>query len=283
MSGSILDAAGVAKAMAHGAIVWDVRPTDKYYDGHIPGAVSVGDATLVLVDEHTQRLAPVADIARVLGDAGLDLKGEIVVYGRIASPNAYFAEWVLDYFGARKVDVFHDGFEGWKAAGRPISTDPVKRKHVRIRPFANPSMLATMGEVISREKSPVVQFVDVRRFGEYNGDESETQRSGHIPGAVHIPYNLALVDPEAPMKLMSANREESEARELHAGMHLKPAAELRKVYGGLDPKKETIVYCQVGARAAMTAALLNKLGFKSIRVYFPGWIEYGNNPDAPIE
>jgi thiosulfate/3-mercaptopyruvate sulfurtransferase len=128
--------------------------------------------------------------------------------------------------------------------------------------------------VIARENSPGVQFVDVRRFGEFNGDESETLRSGHIPGAVHIPYNLALADPEAPMKMMHGDG---------GDMRLKSTAELRKLYAVLDPHKETIVYCHVGLRAAMTAAILTKLGFRSVRVYYPGWIEYGNEPDAPVE
>jgi rhodanese-related sulfurtransferase len=42
-SGAIVDASAVAKAIARGAIVWDVRQAEKFFDGHIPGAVNVGD------------------------------------------------------------------------------------------------------------------------------------------------------------------------------------------------------------------------------------------------
>ncbi len=260
-SGAILDAAGVSKALAKGAVAWDVRPSEKYFDGHIPGAVNIDDIGLALVDQKTQMLLPVESIARQLGDAGIDLKREIVVYGGTASLNAYFAEWLLDYYGAKKVDVFHDGFEGWKAAGLKVATDAVKRKPVKVRPFANPSMWATTAEVIARVNSPRVQFVDVRRFGEYNGDESDTPKSGHIPGAIFLPHDLVLTESGA----------------------LKSTKELRSIYGKLDPHKETIVYDSTGARAAMTAAILTKLGFSSVRVYYPGWIEYGNEADAPIE
>ncbi len=260
-SGAILDAAGVQKALAKGAIAWDVRPSEQFFDGHIPGAVSVGDVGLAFLNEETQRLLPAPVIASRLGEAGIDLKREIVIYGAPASLDAYFMEWLLDYYGARKVDVFHDGYEAWKTAGLRVATNEAKRKPVKVRPFANPSMWATKGEVVSRIGSVATQLVDVRRFSEYNGDESAAKRSGHIPGAIFIPHDLAM-EPDG---------------------RLKPIAELRKVYAKLDPHKETIVYDSTGPRAAMTAAILTKLGFRSVRVYYPGWIEYGNDTEAPIE
>ena len=260
-SGAILDAAGAQKAIAKGAIAWDVRPSEQFFDGHVPGAVSLGDVGLAFVNQDTQRLLPAPTIASRLGEAGIDLKREIVIYGAPASLDAYFMEWLLDYYGARKVDVFHDGFDAWKEAGLRVATSEAKRKPVKVRPFANPSMWATKGEVVSRIGSPATQFVDVRRFGEYNGDEPGAQRGGHIPGATFVPHDLAL----------------------DADGKLKSLAELRKLYAKLDPHKETIVYGSTGPRAAMTAAILAKLGFRSVRVYYPGWIEYGNDPDTPIE
>ena len=259
-SGAIVDAAEVARAVSRGAIVWDVRPAEKYRAGHVPGAVNIGHVADALLDEKTQLFLPIETIAARLGNAGIDLKREIVVYGDAGNPFPYFAEYALDYFGARKVHVFNDGFEGWSAAGRPVSTAEVKRPKVKVRPFANPSMLVTTGEVLSRIGSPDVQFVDVRRPGEFNGDESETLLGGHIPGAIHIPFEQNRVDRK-----------------------LKSTAALRKLYAGLDPRKETIVYCHTGVRAAMTAAILTRLGFRSVRVYFASWLEYGNQPDAPVE
>lgn len=260
LSGSIVDASAVAKAAARGALLWDVRPAEQYRAGHLPGAVNIGHVADALLDEKTQLFLPIETIAARLGAAGIDLKREIVVYGAQGNAFAYFAEFALDYFGARKVDVFHDGFEGWRAAGLPVSTAEVRRARVKVRPFANPSMLVTTGEVLARLDSPRVQFVDVRRLGEYNGDESETLHGGHIPGAVHIPYDANM-----------------------SGRRLQKTSALRKLYSGLDPRKETIVYCHTGVRAAMTAAVLNRLGFRSVRVYLASWLEYGNQPDPPVD
>ena len=38
-------------------------------------------------------------------------------------------------------------------------------------------------------------------------------------------------------------------------------------YSRLDANKETVVYCQSGVRAAETAAVLDKLGFRNVKVY----------------
>jgi thiosulfate/3-mercaptopyruvate sulfurtransferase len=175
------------------------------------------------------------------------------------------------------VHVFHDGFDAWRAGKRPVSTTDSMLHAVKVRPFANPAMLVVTGEVNARAGSPDVQFVDVRRLGEFTGDESETLHGGHIPGAIHIPYNLQLVDPDAPRKLMAKETTDT------SGMRLKKTAALRKLYASLDPHKETIVYCHTGIRAAMTAAVLTRLGFRSVRLYHASWLEYGNQESPSVE
>jgi thiosulfate/3-mercaptopyruvate sulfurtransferase len=67
------------------------------------------------------------------------------------------------------------------------------------------------------------------------------------------------------------------------GMSLKPDAELIALYALLDPAKETIVYCHTGIRAALTAHVLERLGFRKVRVYHASWLEYGNRVDAKVE
>ena len=63
----------------------------------------------------------------------------------------------------------------------------------------------------------------------------------------------------------------------------KPAEDLKRLYSRLDPNKETIVYCQSGARASQTAGVLQQLGFTKVKVYNSSWLGYGNTLDAPAE
>jgi 3-mercaptopyruvate sulfurtransferase SseA len=63
-------------------------------------------------------------------------------------------------------------------------------------------------------------------------------------------------------------------------MSLKPAEDLKRLYSKLDPSKETIVYCQSGARASETAGVLQQLGFTNVKVYDSSWLGYGNTRDG---
>jgi thiosulfate/3-mercaptopyruvate sulfurtransferase len=121
------------------------------------------------------------------------------------------------------------------------------------------------------------EIVDARTAKEYRGEEIRAIRGGHIPGAIPIHYMENWVDPDAQAKLdkkVVSNKD---------GMNLKPRDQLQSLYAKLDPKKETIVYCQSGVRASETATILKDLGFKNVRVYDSSWLGYGNTLDAPAE
>jgi thiosulfate/3-mercaptopyruvate sulfurtransferase len=66
-------------------------------------------------------------------------------------------------------------------------------------------------------------------------------------------------------------------------LNLKSREQLQALYARLDPKKETIVYCQSGIRASESATILKELGFKKVRVYDSSWLGYGNTLDAPAQ
>ena len=55
-SAVIVDSAYVADALKRNAILWDVRPADAYAKGHVPGAISIGDAAKVLRHDNTERV-----------------------------------------------------------------------------------------------------------------------------------------------------------------------------------------------------------------------------------
>ncbi|GAB1542629.1 hypothetical protein NUACC21_53030 [Scytonema sp. NUACC21] len=111
---------------------------------------------------------------------------------------------------------------------------------------------------------------DVRSPQEYSGEwfnfkpPEGNERTGHIPGAIHIPYELVLAEDGT----------------------FKPLEKLRAVYEsqGITPDKETIVYCAVGARAGHTCFVLKYLlGYPRVRNYYGSWNEWSLFADAPIE
>lgn len=271
----IVDHSHVQEAIKRGVQVWDVRDARDYAKGHLPGAVTIGDAAAALRDGNSEDFLATARIESILGAAGIDPLRETVVYGSRGSWNPYFGRYALRYFGGSKVSVFHDGIEGWQAAGLPVSTSAVQATPVRLKLSSNPALAVSTPEMISRLNHSNVQLVDVRTPKEFAGEDIRALRGGHIPGAVNIPYEQNWTDPETLQKL--ARKQVGDSR----GMALKSGADLKALYAKLDPEKETVVYCQSGARASETAGVLEQLGFKNVRVYDSSWLGYGNQMDAP--
>jgi thiosulfate/3-mercaptopyruvate sulfurtransferase len=273
----IVDGPSVAAALARNAIVWDVRSAEAYARGHIAGAISIGDAARVLRDENTEDFIATDRIEKILGAAGLDPSREIIVYGSRGTWNPYFGLYTVQYFGGRNVRVYHEGIEDWAAAGRPVSRDVTQLPAVQLKLTISPAVAVTTREMIARLHNPSVQIVDARTPQEFSGEDIRALRGGHIPGAINIPYEQNWVDPDTLVKL--ARRQSTST----AGMALKPVDDLKRLYAKLDPAKETIVYCQSGARASETAGVLQQLGFTNVKVYDSSWLGYGNTLDAPAE
>ena len=271
----IVDRAYVQEAAKRNGLIWDVRAADDYKKGHIPGAINIGDIARVLRDDNTEDFIATDRIEKILGAAGIDPAREIVLYGQRGTWNPYFGQYTAQYFGGRQARVYHDGIEDWAAAGLPISHDDAKPAPVALKLQVDPAASVSTREVVARLNQPGVQIVDARTPKEYAGEDIRAIRGGHIPGAVNIPYEQNWIDPATPQKL--ARREVRDS----SGMSLKPVEQLKALYAKLDPDKETIVYCQSGARASETAGVLQQLGFKKVKVYDSSWLGYGNTLDAP--
>lgn len=274
---AIVNTEQVVQAMKSNAIVWDTRSTGAYKQGHIPGAVNVGDVGAVLRDENREDYIEQAKIEKLLGEAGIDPKREVVVYGAKANPYVYFALLTLQYFNGNAPKIYHGGIEDWKAAGQAVATDDSRLPAVALKLTTRPELLVDTAEVVRRLRDPSVQIVDARTPEEYRGQDIRALRGGHIPGAIPIHYMENWADPDARTKIEKKQVDNTE------GLNLKSRAQLRTLYSKLDPDKETIVYCQSGVRAAETATVLSDLGFRQVRVYDSSWIGYGNTLDAPAE
>ncbi len=271
----IVDTAFVKDALKRQAIVWDVRRAEDYQKGHIPGAVNIGDAGKVLRNDSDEDYIPLPALEKVLGDGGIDPAKEIVVYGDKGNPFVYFGLLTIQYLGGTKVHVYHGGMDDWKAAGEPVSTEAAKAAPVALRLTPRRDVTVSTAEVVKLLGKKGVQIVDARSPKEYGGEDIRALRGGHIPGAVNIPYEQNWTDPATPQKLA---RKEVANKD---GLALKSPEQLKALYASLDPKRETVVYCQSGVRASETATVLRDMGFRKVRVYDSSWLGYGNTLSAP--
>jgi thiosulfate/3-mercaptopyruvate sulfurtransferase len=184
----IVDTGYVVDALKRNAILWDTRSAADYTQGHIPGAVNIGDGGVVLRDENTEDYIALDRIEHLLGAAGIDPAKEIIVYGAKANPYVYFGLVTLQYVQAADAKVYHGGIDDWKAAGQPVATEPTTLAPMALKLQVNPALLVDTAEVVRKLHDPQVQIVDARTPKEYRGEEIRAIRGGHIPGAVPIHY-----------------------------------------------------------------------------------------------
>lgn len=276
--GLVIGTADVEKAMRAGALVWDARDEKDYAEGHIPGAVNIGNVGDVFRDANREDPPSAAAAARIFGSAGMDiLRRDVVVYTRKGDPYAYYAARMVEYYGGRHAKIYHGGLDDWKVAGKPLDTTAVKLEPVKLALTEEGRGAVGNKELMERVRTGGAQILDTRTVKEYTGEDIRAIRGGHVPGAVNVPYEDNWVDPAAPAKIAT---KQTTSRD---GMSLKPRDELRQLYAKLDPAKETIVYCQSGVRASETAAVLRDLGFKDVKVHEPSWLGYAGVLSAPAE
>ena len=275
-SSSIVDLEYVKWAQQRGVIIWDVRASNQYLEGHIPGAINVGDIGTVLRDPNREDFIDLAEINSIFNKAGLDTNKEIIVYGSRGNPYAYFGLFTINYFGGKHAKVFHDGIDGWADAGLLIEKTPSTLASINMRLIPQENLVVTNEQMRSLYNNQSVQVVDARTFNEFKGNDVRAIRGGHIPGAVSIPYEQNWKDPATGSKL--AKKEVK----TNVGMSLKSKDELNALYSKLDPNKETVVYCQSGVRAAETATVLQNLGYKNVKIYDSSWLGWASHLASPV-
>ena len=245
-----------------------------YETGHIPGAVKIdwtNDLNDPIVRDYVSRDA----FERLLRSKGISQDTTVVFYGDKNNWWATYAFWVFRLFGLTNLRLMDGGRQRWAEEGRPLVTDAVKYPpgDITVPARDDRQLRAFRDEVLTHVRAGG-RLVDVRSPEEYRGEklhmpeypQEGAMRGGHIPGAKSIPWARA-VNPET-----------------HT---FRPAAELRTLYvaeNGLDPKRETIVYCRIGERSSHSWFVLTYLlGFEQVRNYDGSWTEWGNGVGLPIE
>ena len=135
------------------------------------------------------------------------------------------------------------------------------------------SLRMTRDDILKVVADKTADLVDVRAPAEYSGEllapenlpQEGSQRGGHIPGAVNIPWASAVNQADGTFK---------------------SAQELGQIYGakGIDGTRDTIAYCRIGERSSHTWFVLTQvLGYANVTNYDGSWTEYGSMVRAPIE
>lgn len=110
-----------AQAVAQGATVVDVRSAEQFAAGHIRQAVSLQEPLSAL---------PVADLARTLSEAGVDLSRTVVIVGNTGDERAQALWQTLQRYATGRVLWLVGGTTEWQMRGYALTAELMPRKPV---------------------------------------------------------------------------------------------------------------------------------------------------------
>jgi thiosulfate/3-mercaptopyruvate sulfurtransferase len=234
--------------------------------GHIPGARFLWfDWLAISTPDLSTEMPPLTHADSVLEMLGITGNSTIVLC--FTGTNITTTTRMLlafTYFGiGDHVSVLDGGLDRWKAEKRPLSseTDSVRRTSLTLH--TQPSCIVSADWVKSNLDNPAVAIVDARDKRFYGGNGGGVARTGHIKGAISIPFSSCV---------------DSTGRAKDAGT-------LQKLFDDAGVKKgmRVVTYCHVGQQATLVYAIARSLGYDAA-VYDGSFQEWNVRGDAyPVE
>lgn len=243
-----------------------------YRIGHIPGAVQVDWFTTL---QHPVRrdFLTKEQFEDFCSKAGIANDTTLVFYGDKSNWFACYALWLFEYYGHKNVRIMNGGRAKWEQENRPMNKEIPSYDRTGYQAKEPDESIRAFREQVFAQIEAKKPLVDVRSPQEYTGEllhmpnypQEGATRGGHIPGAVNIPWSMAVNESDSTFKTPE------ELRSLYEGQ-------------GIKPDKVIIAYCRIGERSSLTwFALKYLLGYPNVKNYDGSWTEWGNLVGAPIE
>ena len=246
--------------------------TAAYDKNHIRGAVRI-DWRKDLQDPVKRDFVDQAQFEKLLSEKGIANDDTVVLYGGNNNWFASYAYWYFKLYGHENVKLLDGGRKKWELDSRDLvdgSQIPERAATEYKAKAQDASIRAFRDDVVAAIGSQ--NLVDVRSPDEFSGKllapahlpQEQSQRPGHVPSARNIPWSK------------NANDDGT----------FKSDDELKKLYADeqVDLAKDTIAYCRIGERSALTWFVLHELlGVENVKNYDGSWTEYGSLVGVPIE
>lgn len=252
-----------------GLAVVDIRNSDEYKAGHIPGAVNAPFSSWAVSRGGLLLELPTADeLFATIGGAGIKSDSRVVVVNKTDTnftlADAARVAYTLIYAAVKNVAILNGGYNKWLKEKRPVSVKTVRPEKLAYKGKLNEEMFVTKEYVAKKLGKSVI--VDARSPDEFFGITQDlfTDRPGHIPTATCLPAPWLWTD---------------------KGTY-RPIREIRAMVAGVvgkDKSREIIFYCGVGGFGSAWCFVLREiLGYTNARLYNGAAQEWTADPKAPM-
>ncbi|MBN1235517.1 MAG: sulfurtransferase [Methanotrichaceae archaeon] len=177
-----------------------------------------------------------AELAEMLGDAGISQEDPVIIYGECmpcggGPAPATFVYWILRSLGQENVRVLDGTVGNWSSAGKPIATETLILPAKTYTSQINANFTADYNYVLSGS-AQIVDARTTREFGE-----------GSIPGAINIPYESVIINGK-----------------------IRDEAKLERVFAFLNKNRPVVVYTNTGLKGSVVWFGLTLMGYDA-RLY----------------
>jgi thiosulfate/3-mercaptopyruvate sulfurtransferase len=207
-------------------------------------------------------LPPVSSLSRYLARNGITEKSPLVVYDTRGVYCSARVWWMLKALGHEHVSLLDGGLPEWRKSNLPLSESrPNRLAHYNAN--AQEGWFVDADFVLSVLQSQT-QIIDARSRPRFSGEVPEPReglRSGHMPGAINIPYQTLL------------NEGSFLSVDALSALFLK---------AGVDLSRPILCSCGSGITACIIGVAALMCGAKDVVVYDGSWSEWGAVARFPV-
>ncbi len=228
----------------------------EYCESHIKGAIFYD------IDAHSRQdtplphmLLPFEELQINIQEIGIQADSRVVIYDSVGIFSCARLWYILKSHGFKSVQVLNGGLPAWVAGGFAMEKTINNPKATMEKILKKSNYIKDKKFIDDAKNHDNWLIIDARSSDRFHSRVPEPRpntRSGHVDGAINIPYNQVL----------------------NADGCLKNPDELHKIFAGKEFDKEIIVYCGSGITAAVILLALESIG-KQAYLYDGSWSEYG--------
>ena len=252
-----------------GLVVLHVGSAAEYQAQHIPGSRVIAEEDVAKPHDMAKgdlmlELPAVADLRATFAARGVSDDSRLVVYAGRNTPvqSATRIILTLDYLGlGDRTSLLNGGQAAWLRAGKPVTAEAPKVTPGTLSARATKPVVVDAEFVKSMASRPNHKLVDARAPAFFTGVAASMGKSGHIPGAINIPFT-DVTDTE--QKIDRARLVDLFAR------------------AGVRPGDTVVAYCHIGQQATAVIFAARLLGHPVV-LYDGAFQDWATANRGPVE